>query len=162
MLALYATIWVSLTLFTAAELGRARHPPRTWAWPAFVLGLALALTHTILSFAIVHGWSHRSAVAATAEQTAQVFGIAVGAGLYVNYVFFAVWFADAMWWRVAGGSATRPAAAVWALRAFYLVIIFNGAVIFAAGWRRAIGIALVVTLVLAWTRATRGTSSRLR
>lgn len=151
MAALYLTIWTSLALFTAGDVARSRRPltPPRWAWWAFASGLVLALAHALLAFALVHGWSHEDAVRTTAAQTEGVFGLAVGAGVYVNYVFFAVWAADAAWWRLA--SSARPVAATWTLRAFYLVMILNGAVIFAADWRRVPGAALVCALVLGWT-----------
>jgi hypothetical protein len=146
MIALYLTIWFALALFAAGEFGRARARPAAWARPAFLAGLALALVHTTLAFAIVHRWSHQDAVRHTATQTEAVFGMAVGAGVYVNYVFYAAWAADAAWWH-----RTRGAATAWALRAFYLVIILNAAVIFAAGWRRLLGLTLVAALLAAWT-----------
>ena len=156
MPALYITIWLALILFALGETGRAfqrpgSRPPDS-AWWMFTLGLVLAIVHTILAFAIVHNWIHDDAVAATAEQTREVFGVAVASGVYVNYEFFAAWLADAWWWRAAPDLTRRPAALTWTLRAFYLVIIFNGAVVFAAGWRRILGLVIVSWLVRLWTR----------
>lgn len=158
MLALYVTIWLSMTLFVVGETGRAwsrgsRAP--LWAWWAFTLGLVLALVHTLLAFDLVHRWRHADAVQATARQTEAVFGVAVGWGMYVNYVFFAVWMADAAWWRTSPGLAHRPLAVVLALRAFYLVIILNGAVIFAAGPRRVLGLVIVGWLLWVWSLRAR-------
>jgi hypothetical protein len=154
MAALYLTIWASLALFTAADVARsrARGAPSGVAWGAFATGLLLALVHTLLAFALVHGWSHDAAVRATAAQTDAVFGLAFGGGVYVNYLFFAVWAADAVWWRLAPRDYKRPPGVTWTLRAFYLVIILNAAVIFAAGWRRAAGLVLIAALVGGWIR----------
>ena len=153
MPALYLTIWIALGLFVAGEVGRARFPNRRgWPWGASACGLGLALIHTVLSFAIVHRWSHADAVLHTATQTAAVFGTAVGWGIYVNYLFFAVWALDLMTWSAAGRVAARPRGATIALRAFYLVIILNAAVIFAAGGRRLLGIVIVGVMVTAWLR----------
>jgi hypothetical protein len=80
-----------------------------------------------------------------------VFGVGVGWGVYVNYLFFAVWLADAWSWRVAR-PASRPRVLTWSLRAFYLLIILNGAVIFAAPARRGLGLLIVGLLIWAWTR----------
>jgi hypothetical protein len=151
MTALYLTIWLALGLFVAGELGRSRRVrPPGWAWWAFAGGLVLALVHTLIAFDVVHNWVHDDAERSTAMQTAAVFGVAVGWGVYVNYVFFAVWCADAWWWHAARPEYVRPAAATWALRAFYLVIILNAAVIFAAPARRAAGLAVVGLLAWAW------------
>jgi hypothetical protein len=155
MLALYVTIWLALLLFVAGETGRAfarrGSSPPAWAWWAFTLGLVLAVVHTLLSFHFVHDWVHEDAVRVTALQTQAVYGAEVGWGVYVNYAFFAVWLADAWLWGAAP-KAVRPAAVTWALRAFYLIIIVNAAVIFAAGPRRVVGLALVIWLATIWRR----------
>jgi hypothetical protein len=154
MLLLYSTIWLALILFVAGDSGRSLTPrglpPPRWAWWAFVTGLALAAVHTLLAFGIVHGWSHNAALERTAIQTQRLYGAPLAGGLYVNYLFLAVWFADAMWWR-SSPSRVRPTAAVWFLRAFYMLILFNAAVVFASAWRRIAGVALVSWLVRAWT-----------
>lgn len=155
MAALYGTIWLSMLLFAAGESGRsftprASAPPR-WAWWAFATGLVLALVHTLIAFAVVHQWSHADAVVSTAMQTASVYGVPFSGGIFVNYIFFAVWLADAWWWRTSPRNYVRPAAAVWTLRAFYMVIIFNAAVVFASGLRRVLGLLLVSWLARAWS-----------
>jgi len=156
MAALYVTIWLALALFVAGETGRGLTPrgsrPPAWAWWAFTLGLALALIHTLLSFHIVHDWVHADAVRTTAAQTEAMYGVAVGWGVYVNYVFFAVWLADAWWWRAAAATPVRPPEVTWTLRAFYMIVIFNAAVVFATGPRRLIGLVLVSWLARVWGR----------
>ena len=158
MPSVYYTIWVALALFVAGEVGRARVPARVgWPWRASAAGLVLAIVHTIRSFDLVHGWSHDDAVLKTAMQTRAVFGVAFGAGVYVNYLFFAVWLADLAGWRRAGGVHERPRPMTLALQAFYLVIIVNAAIVFASGWRRLLGVVLVMVLLAAWGRWLRMT-----
>lgn len=166
MLALYLTIWAALVLFAIGETGRSirvheHASPPAWGWWAFVTGLALAVIHTLLAFDLVHGWVHDDAVRSTATQTEAVFGVAAGWGVYVNYVFLTVWLGDAWAWRAAGRDA-RPRAITWALRAFYVLIIFNGAVVFASGARRILGLLIVSWLVRVWTAANPVRSSRHR
>jgi hypothetical protein len=91
-------------------------------------------------------------------QTAAVYGVPVGAGVYVNYLFVAAWLADAWWWRASPRGYVRPPAAVWALRAFYLLIIVNAAVVFADGLRRLAGLVLVSWLVRIWMPGAAQTS----
>jgi hypothetical protein len=162
MLALYLTIWLALALFVAGESGRALarngRAPR-WAWWTFTLGLVLALVHTAIAFAVVHNWVHEDAVRATARQTEDVFGVTVGWGVYVNYVFYGAWLADVIWWRRSGNPHTRPAAITWTLRGFYLVIILNAAVIFAVGPRRALGVLMVGWLAAVWAIGSRRASA---
>ena len=158
MLALYVTIWLALLLFVAGETGRSvarRTRPPAWAWWAFTLGLVLALVHTALAFDVVHHWVHADAVLATARQTDAVFGVAVGWGVYVNYLFYCVWAADAAWWRRSPDLWLRPALVTTILRGFYLLIIVNAAVIFAAGPRRILGILMVSWLVRIWAFSSR-------
>src|SRR5687767_385373 len=100
---LYSTIWISMVLFAVGESGRSLTPrgaaPPRWAWWAFTSGLTLAIIHTLIAFSVVHAWSHDAAVLNTAMQTRSVYGVSFGGGIYVNYAFFAVWLADAWWWR---------------------------------------------------------------
>lgn len=152
MLAMYLTVWVGVVLFAAADAARSWRPtaqaPR-WAWWAFASGLLLAIVHTMLAFAIVHQWSHADAVRSTAVQTQAVYGVAFGGGVYVNYVFFTVWLADAWWWRLRPPHS-RPGWATWTLRAFYVVILINAAGVFVPGWRGRFGMALVAALASVW------------
>jgi hypothetical protein len=163
MAALYGTIWAAMLLFAAGESGRSftprGSPPPRWAWWLFAGGLVLAIGHTLIAFAVVHHWSHADAVIATARQTREIYGVAFGAGLYVNYVFLGVWLADAWWWRAAASGRRRPTAVVRALRIFYVIIIFNATVVAAAGYRRALGVLLVSWLARVWST---GVSPSLR
>jgi hypothetical protein len=110
--------------------------------------LLLMLVHVVLAFEMVYGWSHGAAVDATARQTAAVVGWAWGDGIFVNYVFLAVWAADAAWWWLAPASrASRPARVEAGRTALFLFMFVNGAVVFAAGIGRVIG-ALSIAAVL--------------
>ena len=163
MPAVYLTIWAALCLFTAGEIGRARNARGVgWPWHASALGLGLSIVHTLLAFEVVHGWSHDDAVRNTAMQTERVFGVGVGSGVYVNYVFFVVWLLDLVRWRQDGGIERRSTGALVALHTFYLVIILNAAVIFAAGSRRAAGAILMVVLAGAWVRQLQGSVATRR
>ena len=149
---LYATIWIALVLFATGETGRGR-TRAAWAWRASCAGLLLAACHVLLAFHVQHDWSHAGAVEATRRQTATVYGLAWGGGLYVNYAFLGVWAFDLWRWRPrAPTGAHRAVPALWARRAFYFVIIVNAAVVFAAGWRRGLGVAIVIWLFVVWWR----------
>lgn len=150
---LYLTIWGALALFAAGEVGRSgrRVVPAPWAWRTSLAGLLLASTHFLLAFDVRHDWSHASAVRDTARQTAAVYGLDWGGGVYVNYAFLGVWALDLWRWHVRTRRGTpRARFPTWLARAFYFTVILNGAVIFAAGWRRGLGAALVAALVAAW------------
>jgi hypothetical protein len=137
---LYASIWAALVLLVVAELGKgplalARRPAR-WAKPAWVASAILAVTHTLLAFAERYAWDHETAVRETARVGAAVYGFEWRGSLYVNYVFVVLWATAGFRWRH------------WLWRAFVLLMVVNGAVIFARPGARPFG-ALVAT-ALAW------------
>jgi hypothetical protein len=158
----FATVWVSLLLFAAGEVGKRRvrgsggmHRAAGF-WAASAAGAALMIVHMLIAMGAVHGWSHRAAIEATAAQTRAVFGLDWGGGVFVNYAFLAVWIAELGAWRAAPGRYARwSPAIVWPLRAFNLVVIANAAIVFAAGWRRLAGAALTAGLVAIWMRRPR-------
>ena len=153
--ALYSTIWVALGLFVVAELGKQQFSRLgavpDWAWLASLSGASLCALHIVLAFAGRHGWSHDMAVRETARQTAAVYGINWGGGVYVNYLFVAAWLTEAWWWRAYPAHYfNRQRPITWALRAFYLLIVVNAAVVFASVPGRTVGVVLVGVLLWAW------------
>ena len=104
---MYATIWAALVLFAAGEVGKSDARWARWArwvWWSWLTGVALLAVHITMAMAIVHGWSHAAAVAATARTTNAVFGVDWGGGVYANYLFLIVWAAETMWWRASPSS----------------------------------------------------------
>jgi len=169
-IALYATIWIAVGLFTIGELGPDDGPKvpgsqgarvrrfqgpkvRRWAWRASLAGLTLATVHVVIALGHVHGWSHGASVAATARQTRAIFGLDWGGGVYVNYAFLLVWALE-LWRRRRALSPPNPGTlGPWVrgtLRVAAFVILFNAAIVFAVGWRRALGAALMIVLLWAW------------
>ena len=147
------TIWSALGLYAAGEYGRTRRPARPWARPVWLLGAACYLAHVAVTFATHHDWSHAAASAYTAAQTDALFGLASGAGLWVNYGFTLLWIGEGLWWQLApAGYARRAPAWTLAVRGAFLFMIVNGAVVFVSGPRRLLGLAVVAALILAWRR----------
>ena len=65
--------------------------------------------------------------------------------------FQAVWLAELWQWRAQPVKyLARSPAAQWRLRAFFIIIIVNAAVVFAAPSHRVAGIVLTATLLLIW------------
>ena len=150
-IALYVTIWLALAAFVAGEFGKRRPAVPRWAWRVSLAGALLCVVHIVIAFESRHHWSHDAAVQATARQTASVYGVAWGGGVYVNYVFVAVWLMELWQWRTRPAKYfARSSAALWGVRAFFFVIIINAAVVFAAPSHRAAGMALTAALLLAW------------
>ena len=146
---LYWMVWLSLVAFAAGELAKSRG--YVGAWSISATGAILLAAHIVVAMAVRHGWSHALAVEATARQTSDVFGLNWGGGVYVNYVFAVVWIAELFVWRQwPEGYALQPLWIKWSLRAFYAVIIVSAAVIFATGWRRWMGAAILAGLAISW------------
>ena len=73
----------------------------------------------------------------------------------MNYAFTAIWVAEGLWWQLAPAHhARRPPALTTVVRAVFLFMIANGAVVFVSGWRRALGIGILAALICIW-RASR-------
>lgn len=165
--ALYATIWTALGLFVAAEAGKRAlergGPANEWSWRAWTLGAALCVLHMGIAFGARHGWSHSAAVAETARQTAEVYGVAWEGGIYVNYLFASLWLAEAWWWRAdPDGYSSRSRWLTWLLRGFYFLILVNATFVFASPAGRVAGVPLLATLAWAWRPSKRSAGSAAR
>ena len=153
--ALYWTIWIALTLFAAGQAGkrisRDGRVPVPWAWPVSAAGAALLIVHIAIAMGARHGWRHAAAWSATAEQTASVYGLAWGGGVYFNYAFVALWLIELWQSRPARPHrASWPPALTAAIRLFYLVMVINAGIVFAGGLRRWFGVLIVTALVVSW------------
>jgi hypothetical protein len=121
-----------------------------WARAIWTIGISLAVIHVVLAFHLVYAWDHEAAVAATARQAADRFGWGWRGGIYVNYVFLAWWLADVGWWWLAPASrAARSPRIETARLAVFTFMFLNGAVVFASGTGRLVGVASVTVVLLA-------------
>jgi hypothetical protein len=132
-IALYASIWAALALLAVAALEDSR--------PAYAAAALLALVHVLVALGGTYQWDHERAVSETARQAGDVYGLAWRGSIYVNYAFLMVWAVDAVRGRIMRN---------WAVRAFFLLMIVNGAIVFASPDRRALGVAAVAGLLWAW------------
>jgi hypothetical protein len=143
-----ASVWLAVLCYPAGPAGR-RWAPRLCR-AVWTLGCASFLVHVASAFAVHYQWSHAVALRETARQTAALVGRSMSAGLYVNYLFGAVWLLDvAWWWRDRAAHRRRAAWIDVALHVFLLFVVFNGAVVFVAGPARWVGLA--ATLIGAGT-----------
>ena len=105
-------------------------------------GVVLAIVHVLIALGYTYGWNHELAVRETARQAGEVYGFGWRGSIYVSYAFLVVWAIDA--WR--GQTLMRH----WIMRAFFLTIIINGAIVFASPLGRVLGAAVVAILLWAW------------
>ena len=145
------TVRVALCLYVAAVAVRLAAPGRRRAARfLWTLGCALFLAHVACAFHVFHGWSHGHAYRETARQTRELTGVDWGGGLYLNYLFTLVWVADVAYWWWGGLYVydRRPRGVAAALHLFFAFMAFNGAVVFATGATRWIGVSLAIGLAL--------------
>ena len=157
------TVRIALVLYVAASFSRllggerwVRTTRRLWS-----AGLLFYLAHVVAAFTFVHGWSHSKAALETARQTEELFGIASGAGLFFNYLFTLVWTADALWWWMdEEGYRLRPRWLRVLTHGFLALMFLNGAVVFAEGFSRWLGLAAAPPLLFLWLRSRHSSTSR--
>jgi hypothetical protein len=117
----------------------------------WLFGAMAAFCHSLGALSTFHHGSHTDALKSTADQTQELLGVPIAAGLYFNYIFVATWFADAIWRITAPTRYPKlPAAYHCAVTGFLVFIAFNGAVVFKTGPFRWAGIASVVVLASLW------------
>jgi hypothetical protein len=145
------TVWISIVAYTIGCVAFARRHDR-WARRLWTIGCAALLAHYICAFQFFHSWSHTSAYLDTARQTAAVFGINWGGGVFINYALAILWICDVTWWWFAGLNSyrRRPWLLTLIWHSFLIFIIFNATVVFKDGLTRWIGILVTLGLCLSW------------
>ena len=130
MLLIRATAWLSCALYLLAIIAGWRNAQRV-ARSAWIAGCAAFLCHLAAAFSFRHGWSHQAALEDTARQTAQLFGLHWGGGIYLNYLFTAVWTVDAIWMGLYPSAYhSRPRLLSAAIHVFMAFMFLNGALVF--------------------------------
>ena len=150
--AVRATMLLATIVWAWAEVLKIRQPrqiePARRLW---TIGLVLALAHAVVAFEVAYQWSHEAASIDTARQTAAVTGIVWRGGIFVNYLFLALWLADALWWWIAPVSYIRRSVRMERARLALFVFMFvNGAIVFAGPTARAVGVPSVAAVYLTW------------
>jgi hypothetical protein len=151
-----STIWISITAYAigCVIFATARRQPDADRWTrlAWTIGCTALLVHFISAFHFYHAWSHASAYLDTARQTAEVFAINWGGGLFINYAVALLWIGDVAWWWLAGVNSyrRRPWLLTLIWHSFLIFIIFNATVVFKDGPTRWIGLLICLSLCLSW------------
>jgi hypothetical protein len=118
---------------------------------AWTCSFLLYLAHVAAAFHFRHHWSHEAAYEETARQSAELFGVPSGAGLYCNYTFTAVWAYDVIWiWWNAETHRRRRRWIPTVIHSFMAFLFFNATVVFASGWVRWMGLAVTVAVGMLW------------
>ena len=111
--------------------------PARGLWTA---GVALALIHAVVAFDVAYEWSHEAARMDTARRTAAVTGVGWGGGIFVNYLFLALWVADVVVVVDRAGRVPvgRSSSSGRAWRSFFSCSS-TGAIVLAGNAARAVG-----------------------
>jgi hypothetical protein len=153
MAALAASLAIRFTAGYVPLVRRLRLAAARFAWS---VGCVLQVVHIAAALGFYHGWSHAEAYAHTARRTAEMTGCNWGGGLYLNYLFTALWMADAAWWQVDRESYENRGAALDAgVLGFMAFMAVNGVIVFGPPATRIVGIAITFPLLLVVVRARR-------
>lgn len=157
LLLTYGTIYLALCLYVAALALRlcacGRHAWLQASRLAWTIGFIAYAGHVLAAFAFVHHLSHDAAYRATAQRTAEVTGWDWGGGLYANYLFTLVWFADVVWWwRGLEVYQRRPKVVASLIQGFLAFIAFNATVVFGHGAVQVAGGLCSGLLFVLWLR----------
>ena len=151
-----STVWISIAFYTIGcvifALGSRRPKLDSWSRLAFTIAVASLIAHYISAFHFYHHWSHEAAYVETARQTAEVFKVNWGGGIFINYSLMMLWIADVGWWWMAGASSyrRRPWLILLIWHGFLVFIIFNATVVFKDGITRWGGLLVCAILSLSW------------
>jgi len=151
MAALAASLAIRFTAGTVPTIRRLRLAAALFLWS---VGCVLQVVHVASAMGFYHAWSHGAAYAHTAKQTAEMTGLNWGGGLYLNYLFTALWIGDAAWWWFDKVSYERRSAWIdGGVLGFMSFMAVNGAIVFAPPATRLIGGAITLVLLLVVARA---------
>jgi hypothetical protein len=125
-------------------------PGQTWqrlARGLWTAGCGLYLLHVAAAFQFFHSWSHDAAYRSTAEQTKAMTGLAWGGGLWLNYLFTALWCADVgLWWLAPRRHAELPSVVRRAYAGWFAFIALNATVVFGPAFWKPLGVAAALAL----------------
>ncbi|HSE40656.1 MAG TPA: hypothetical protein VLH08_07805, partial [Acidobacteriota bacterium] len=94
------TIWLTLAAYTSVVVlllirNRKYDAIARMIW---TLGCISLVAHVACAYNYYHSWSYASSLKETARQTAEVYGINWGGGLFINFFVMFAWIADSIWW----------------------------------------------------------------
>lgn len=163
-----STIWLNIAAYTVGVVlfSLRGHRPSLDSttralWTIAVIALG---AHFVSAYHFYHSWSHAAAYTETARQTAEVFRINWGGGLFINYALLSIWTIDvSLWWANGIESYRRrtPWSLVMTWHSILIFILFNATVVFKTGAVRWTGLLICLTLIYAWLSINRNRTAAL-
>ena len=119
-----------------------------WCW---TLGFAALVGHFLTAYGQM-GWSHAAVVAHTARETEQVLGWRFSGGVWGNYLFALLWGLETVRQWTRRGRLTGTSRWIFCLYGYLLVVVVNGAIVFAMGPIRVVAssVCLLIAGVAVW------------
>lgn len=154
--AIRGTAWLAMAGYFAGAFLLLRARGRQKARRASCWGWAVACDfyfwHVLAAFHFRHKWSHANAISHVAEQSNELIGRQIEAGIWFNYALLVVWIIDAAWlWFGDQSYFRRSKALSYAIHGFIFFMVINGAIVFAPDYVRWPSIAACGLLVWAWS-----------
>ena len=128
---------------------------------AWTSGFVVYLGHVAAAFQFHHHWSHAAAYAETARQTADLVGVRLNWGIYLNYLFTMVWAFDVIWiWWSPQIYRRRPRWISVSIHSFMAFLFFNATVVFGSGPVSWLGLTVTAALGIRWSHRIRAARMR--
>jgi hypothetical protein len=147
------TVWTALAGYAISLMIFLQSKSRA-NWDAiarifWTAGCIAMLVHVASAFQFYHHWSHSAAYNETARQTAEVFGLNWGGGIFINYILIIGWIVDVIWWW-RGLAIYRNRSKIFSIlwHVFLFFIFFNAAVVFEDGILRWLWLVFTLALIL--------------
>jgi hypothetical protein len=144
------TVWLALLGYvtTVIVLLAGKQKWDSFARLAWTAGCLALIVHVACAYNYHHSWSYASSYKETAKQTAEVYGIYWGGGLFINYFLMIAWLADVIWWWTGLDKyRNRSKMITLSWHIFLFFIFFNATVVFVAGPLRWIGLFFTVVIL---------------
>lgn len=110
------------------HVGRPSRGSHRWYAIFWAASWALCLVHVLFAYHFEHHWSQAAALRHTAELTDKVVGVYWSGGLYINYLFLAVWAGDVL------KCCRRQEPSGIGMQLVTAFMMFNATVVFGPGW----------------------------
>ena len=146
----HATVWVAVLLYGLSTCSLLLKRPPSESRLLWTLGLGIFIVHVCTAFHFFYDWSHQTAWLETARITEDFVGRHDGTGIYLNYLFTAVWAIDCVWWWMAGLERYTKRR-IWislTIHLFFLFMIINGGIVFVEGPVRWFTTAVVAAVLI--------------
>lgn len=146
----HVSAWLVVAAYVLALISEFRRFDENSRRRIWALGALSLLGHMLWTMLVIHHGSFQEALDHTAMKTKQLVGIAIGAGLYVNFAMLAIWLADAAAWFLVPHWRNYRQKYFLPMHLVFGFLFFNAAIVFASTGGRILGIIALTIVGGAW------------